>query len=256
MKEFDYKEFEKRYDRFKNNNLPIKFFDEERQTLEYIRFDGKKQLKVYPNLQYALDDVCYVGLYYPYTDKHLVAYYEGRKLIKKIEIGHNHSHSFEEVLNSLYNSPESFNISKDEEEFYSKQELDYLKQIQKYLLFIGLKDIDTFKTKPSRYKNKLQKKYENVGFQICSDNVINDIIGGTINYRVREYDSEYMKDCKYKPKERQSLIMDNDYNIKVLIEYTKRKIQKYKDIKDKYNNDEIKDDDLICVDYFKVLEVY
>ena len=38
MKEGDYKEFIKRYDQFKKNNLPTPFWDEERQTLEYVYF--------------------------------------------------------------------------------------------------------------------------------------------------------------------------------------------------------------------------
>ena len=68
----------------------------------------------------------------------------------------------------MYDYPETFNISTEEEEFYSKQELKYLRRVQKYLLFIGLKDlgIPTYDEEGyyiwdySRYNNELQdKKY-------------------------------------------------------------------------------------------------
>lgn len=38
QKKFDYEEFNKRYDKFNKNNLLTPFWDEERQTLEYVYF--------------------------------------------------------------------------------------------------------------------------------------------------------------------------------------------------------------------------
>ena len=35
------KEFLKRYDKFKKNNLPTPFWDDERQIFEYVSFDSE-----------------------------------------------------------------------------------------------------------------------------------------------------------------------------------------------------------------------
>lgn len=155
MDKFDYETFNKRYDKFKNNNLPTPFFDEERQTLEYVYFDNKTDeeslsLQINTNLSKALEDICHVGLYYSFST---------RDLESKDVNYHNHAHSFEEVIRALYNFPESFNIAQDEEQFYSKQELDYLKKLQSYLLLIGLKDIEHFDIPFERYQNKNHSKH-------------------------------------------------------------------------------------------------
>ena len=83
---------------------------------------------------------------------------ENGKYIKKSVVGHSHAHSFEEVVSALYSSPESFSIAKDEEQYYSKQELEYLRRVQKYLLFIGMKDLEKQKVPVSRYRNKIHSK--------------------------------------------------------------------------------------------------
>lgn len=38
MKKRKYNEFMKRYDKFKNNNLPTPFWYNERKTLEYVKY--------------------------------------------------------------------------------------------------------------------------------------------------------------------------------------------------------------------------
>ena len=147
------KEFVKRYDKFKRNNLPTPFWDEERQTLEYVSYDSEldywnnlfktededfdRKLNVNYSIVEALEDIAFTGFYYPYT----CGYFSLAKVTDedhnlKIKKGHTHSHSFEQVVKSLYDFPESFSISKDEEQFYSKQQLKYLRRVQKYLLFI------------------------------------------------------------------------------------------------------------------------
>lgn len=165
MNEIEYKEFIKRYDKFKNNNLPTPFWDEERQTLEYIYFyNGKSiinqeeavnQLEVHQDLFNALGEIAFTGLYYSFTDKHMTGKYEGKEFVKNVVVAHNHAHSFEEVVRALYSSPESFSISKEEEVYYSHQELEYLRRVQKYLLFIGMKDEEDTKTSVKRYRNKI-----------------------------------------------------------------------------------------------------
>ena len=155
MNKFDYETFNKRYDKFKNNNLPTPFWDQERQTFEYVYFDNDTDdksisLQININLSKALEDICHVGLYYSFSTRNLESNEDNY---------HNHAHSFEEVVRTLYNFPESFNIAQDEEQFYSKQELDYLKKIQSYLLLIGLKDIETVDIPFERYQNKNRSKY-------------------------------------------------------------------------------------------------
>lgn len=160
MNEFEYKEFSKRYDKFKNNNLPTPFFDKERQTLEYVYFDNdednkKTTLQVNSDLIKALGDIARTGLYYSFSTKNIDSKNSNRQC---------HAHSFEEVVRALYDFPESFHIAEDEEEFYSKQELDYLKQVQKYLLNIGLKDLESEERHFNRYQNKNRSKCNNVQF--------------------------------------------------------------------------------------------
>ena len=40
MKKHEFIEFEKRYEKFKKNNLPTPFFDDERQTFEYVYYSN------------------------------------------------------------------------------------------------------------------------------------------------------------------------------------------------------------------------
>ena len=168
MNKLDYEIFSKRYDKFKKNNLPTPFWDEERQVLEYVHFNKEYlngddsqnlNLEINKDLVKALGDIARTGLYYSFISKKIVYMKENGKLINKVEVGHCHAHSFEEVVRMLYDFPESFLISKEDEEFYSKQELDYLKKTQNYLLLIGLKDLETLKVPVSRYRNKKHSKY-------------------------------------------------------------------------------------------------
>ena len=124
-----------RYDKFKENNLPTPFNDDERSVLEYVWFDDTG-LNVSQNLTYALEHVSNTGLYYSYS----------------VDGKHSHGHSFEEVLMSLYKYPETFKIDIDEEEYYSKQELEEINDIQEYLLSIGLEDIKDASI--TRYRTK------------------------------------------------------------------------------------------------------
>ena len=65
------KEFYKRYDKFKKNNLPTPFWDEKRQTLEYVCLgnkntiydfeNAKNKIDVYYNIVDALSNVAQTG---------------------------------------------------------------------------------------------------------------------------------------------------------------------------------------------------
>ena len=198
MKKKEYQAFLERYDKFEKNNLPTPFWDEERQTLEYVYFnnsDGLKlkgidydnKLHINYNLTDALGDLSSTGFYYAYNSK----LFQSKKINdEEIEnttiIGHTHAHSFEEVVHALYSFPESFSISRDDEQFYSMQELEYLRRVKKYLLFIGLKDSTSYKQKVGRYRNNKQKKYEGAFIYKYSNKEINSFIKGK-NYLIYEY---------------------------------------------------------------------
>lgn len=126
-----------------------------------------------------------INFYYSYT----CGYFTEEKIDEdnynlKLAKGHTHSHYFEDVVKDLYNFPESFNISKEEEKYYSEQQLKYLRRVKKYLLFIGLKDIDSIKPSIKRYRNTKQKKYGSAYIHEYNDKTINDILLGKINYFV------------------------------------------------------------------------
>ncbi len=148
MTDSEYKEFVKRYEKFKGCNLPVPFRDEERQVKEYVYYDKNhysnevdesRNYIVSTDLCYALEGLSLASLYYSYDCGGYREVEEGKY---EFFVGHTHAHSFEEVLRDLYDYPESFSIPEKDEEYYSKQELKYLKRIQDYLLSIGLKDKD------------------------------------------------------------------------------------------------------------------
>ena len=256
MNEEKYQEFCQRYNKFKKNNLPTPFWDEERQTLEYVYYNNKKELAINSSLSSAIGNIACTGFYYPFTSKHMMAFKENGKIIRKFATKHTHAHFFEDVVKALYDSPESFNISLDEEKFYSKQELKYLKRIQKYLLFIGLKDLETSKFSVNRYHNKIHLKYENAIIHTFSDNLINDTLNNKRNFRIIDWYPEYLGDKIYQPSEFQALVVDINDNFKMFIEYTKREVKLYKDIKHIYIDNNLNDNDKVICQYFKVLKLF
>ena len=92
-----------------------------------------------------------------------------------------------EVVEIVYYYPESFSIDKADYEFYSKQELKYLKRLQNYLLAIGLKDIEKYNKKEliKRAKNKKAKQFSE--YQTIETKYANDIITGKIKNMVTKY---------------------------------------------------------------------
>lgn len=264
MSDIEYKEFIKRYDKFKKNNLPTPFWDEERRTLEYIYFcygksilKGKeKELEINSSLSKALGEIACTGFYYSFTDKHIMGWREDGKFIQKLVIEHNHVHSFEEVVKALYASPESFSISKEEEQFYSKQELEYLRRVQKYLLFIGMKDLETTKVSVSRYRNKIHSKYEHALIYRFNDFTLNKVLNGERDFRIIDWYSGYRGPKTYRPKEYQALIVDQEDNFRMFVEFTYEEIKFYKDIKKVCKDRFYKDDDKLIVIHFKILETF
>lgn len=241
----------KRYDKFKNNNLPTPFWDEERQVFEYVYFDD--DLEVNNNLTDAFSDIAYVGFYFPFIAKRMLIEKEKNEYVSKIEVGKCHAHTFDEVVQALYESPESFKINKEDKEYYSKQELEYLNQLQKYLLFIDMKDIDV-NNKGNRYNNKKREKYGKAIIYSLNNKAIKNIEDGKRNFRVIEWYPEYNEKEKYKKGEYQALITDEDSNYKFFVEFTSSEVKEYKDIKDICNIDGKKDNDKLIVYYFNILE--
>lgn len=257
MKKHELIEFEKRYEKFKKNNLPTPFFDDERQTFEYVYYfnsffnnDSGKFPNVKCMLTDALADIAFTELYYSFNCK-IIAY---TKDSVKIIYGHRHAHSFEEVVSHLYNFPESFSIPKEDEKFYSEQELHYLRKVQKYLLFIGLKDISETKKIPvSRYRNKNQEKYGNLRIYRVNNSILKQMLAKKLNFMVFKWFSDYSKNFFIDNK---VLIADGEDNIKLLIKFTKEETKLYKEIKNIYPKKDFKDDDKVIIAHFKILKEF
>ena len=257
MKEHKFIEFQKRYEKFKKNNLPTPFFDGERQTFEYVYYsndffnnDSDKFPEVNCMLTDALANIAFTGLYYSFNCK-IIAY---TKDSVKITYGHSHAHSFDVVVRFLYDFPESFSIPKKDEKFYSEQELHYLRRVQKYLLFIGLKDIEETKKIPvSRYRNKNQEKYGNLGIYHVNNSILKQMVTKKLNFMVFKWFSDYSKNFFIDNK---VLIADGEDNIKLLIKFTKEETKLYKEIKDKYKSNNFKDNEKIIIRYFEILKEF
>ena len=245
MSRFDYKTFNKRYEKFKKNNLPTPFLDRERKTVEYVFYDQDK-LNVYKNLTDAF--MSKISLFYPFNCAMFTK--EGQKVI-----GHCHEHSFEDVVRDLYKYPVSFNITKKDEIYYTKRELSYLKILKNYLLLIGLNDIGD-NVKVTRYRNKLEEKYQSAIITQLDNRQINNIIKGKcVFFAVKK--TKTNKDIrKYNKGELQYLVIDNKYNFRLLIEYVEKRKQKYQEIKKQVKVTNTKDNDDVMVYYFKVLELF
>ena len=238
------------YDKYKKNNLPTPYWNEDRQIKEYIYFDNEN-IQVYDELSYALEDITLAGLYYPFIDKHVEGYLKGKKWINTVVVGHNHGHSFEEVLKALYYSPESFKIEKKDYSYYSEQQLQYLKRIQNYLLLIGLKDLGDDKINNTRFRNKLQKKYSDCVIIGMKSRNINNLIKGKIDYRITKYYKEYSPE-RFVP--HKALIVDEKDNFRLYVEVIGTKCKKFKDIKGYYVKDKLKDNSKVIVYFINILE--
>ena len=248
-------DFYDRYNKFSKNNLPTPYWDDERHTLEYVYYcDGEAQ--IFNNITDALENITMAGFYYSYTSRHLSGHLEGRKMVYETVVGHSHDHTFEGVVRALYDSPESFSISKDDEIYYSIQELDYLRHVQQYLLFMGMKDVTELHPKVSRYRNERYEKYKNAVVHHLSTKHVEDIINQKLNYVVKYLYPGYEKLMKNDFTSFTALVRDDNEKFRMLVEYTNEEIKKYKDVKDVYNIPELKDNDDVLVTYLEVKEVF
>ena len=123
-------------------------------------------------------------------------------------------------------------------------------------MFIGVKDLDTPKRAVSRYRNKIHSKYENVLIYGFKDEVIANIKNGKRNFRAIDWYPSYIGPREYKPNEYQALIVDMEDNFKMFVEFTHEEVKLYKEIKNAYKREDLKDSDKLIVKYFKVLEYF
>ena len=249
MEKFDYKTFRKRYDKFKNNNLPTPFWDRERQVLEYVFYEKDKyhsDFNISNNLTDSFSNK--ISLYYPFNC--VIATKDGKR-----KIGPCHEHSFESVIRNLYDYPVSFSISKKDEIYYSKQELDYLKLLKNYFLLVGLSDIPD-NVRVSRFRNKLVKKYQKCIIITLDNRVINNIIKGKCLFFAVKKSKDNSQLIKYRKGELQYLITDKKGHFRLLIEYVERKQEKYSDIKKYVKVPNTKDNNYVMVSFFKIIEIF
>lgn len=133
------RKYRKRYKRFKTCSLPYPFYDVTRDTYEWVYFDSiRRSYSVDRSILYALGDFARVGVTYHYQANIYARKHRNERASYRIKI--NHVHNFEEVVQALYNHPDTFIIPHEYLKEYSEQELKYLKSIQNYLHIIDLRD--------------------------------------------------------------------------------------------------------------------
>lgn len=172
---------------------------------------------------------------------------------------HTHSHSFEEVLKNLYYFPKTFNINKDEECYFSDQELKFINKLKKLLNVINLEDIKNYDKDYLISRTRNKKLKELFEYRPLHLEFANDIKDRKINKFFKKYfdmDDEFGKYiiidkddnylCLIKTKREKILFKNlddfmidyNSYGFKSLLDYKN-------DIKDKYI---INDDDYILIE--------
>ena len=105
----------------------------------------------------------------------------------------------------------------------------------------------------SRYRNKKQEKYKNSYIYNYSNKLINDILNNKRDYVVSKY-NEYFKNIKFE--KYTALILDEEDNIKLFMEYINREIKEYKDVKDICKIEDLQDNDKVVITYFNILEKF
>ena len=252
MDDNEYQIFNKKFDKFKKYNMPYPFFDSERQVLEYVNKDmlmsdtGEQEyISRKTMLSDALGEIISSFFYYSFNTR--LEDEDGN-----VYSGHSHAHNFEEVVAACYYYPEHFDILEEDKKYYSEQQLQFLKRLKKYLLFIGIKDKVDYKDK-DRYYNEFREKNLNTLVIDCDDSKIDKIIKNKfLVYPYYEGSELYIT---FANGERR-FIRNNDGDILYLIEFYSGALAKYKDIKESYSIDGKNDDDLLDICYFNIVEKY
>ena len=121
------------------------------------------------------------------------------------------------------------------------------------LLFIGLKDLDSRKPKVDRFRNKRHAKYGGIPIHCYNEESLKDFLSGKRNFTVgkwyegfenREYEDYYM------------LFADMEDNIKMYVKLIKKQEDRYDSIKDKFQDETLKDEDKVIITYFEIMEIF
>ncbi len=133
--------------KFKNINIPIK-------KNKYWYFKCKDFLT--KNEFVYKSDI--ESVFSEYSNNSLVYYYcygnrENILLDKRYAVMH--EHSFPDIIEMLYEFPETFYIPTDCKKYYSEQEINFLNNLQEKLLNDGLKDVGIY-----YQEHPLKEKYE------------------------------------------------------------------------------------------------
>lgn len=122
----------KRYKKLKQCNLPYSFWDKKRDTFEWVYYDELKPYgyDIKNSLYEALRNISSSGVTYHYEA--YVCEEMDTEQEPKYQWIESHCHSFDELIECLYDSPESFRIPEKYLEEYSKQELRCLNKLQSY----------------------------------------------------------------------------------------------------------------------------
>lgn len=155
----------KRYKKLKNCSIPYPFFDKKRNIFEWVQFSKENNSFITNgSIQDALSDIGKNGIIYHYK---LNSYnYDKQKYTTDIS----HGHTFNDVINALYDYPESFEIPNEYINEYSNQELKYIKSLKEYFKLINLKDIkynkdiEELDNKRSKIYNKKHKSLKDYIF--------------------------------------------------------------------------------------------
>lgn len=196
--------------KYSNCFLPLPKFGHETNIYYSAYFmNGNINIDATTSLVESLSNNMYSELYYSFNikDKHECHHEEKHDCTCCNHHESLHAHSFEEVVNLLYLYPESFYLTDDDLECYSKQELAFLKRCQNYLLYVGRCDTDQI-TK-ELCNNKKAESLLKCGYTILDKNTINNILAGKqkdIIELTDNVDATIKIDCDV-------AIMDEDYKI-------------------------------------------
>ena len=252
----------RKYRKLDKCNLPFRFYNKKQESYEWVNYmNFIDNTSGYDNNIYLLDaisNICRIGLTYHYN-------IENNKKDKDYP---NHSHDFDSVLKDLYFYPESFNIPDEFKNNYSRQELNYINELQKYLLFIELKDFKNskeyylieekckkllakdkinlidkvkiaylnkkgqkinYQDMLNRCHNKKYAKYQDYGELTFPKEKIENITENGQNFLI--YYSPFFKneDDMYSTIGHKYLLKDENYNILASIEIIDNKKMKFKD---------------------------
>lgn len=253
----------KRYHKLSKCNLPFGFYNKRKDKFEWVNYvkyhDNTTGYNNNTYLMDALSDICKVDLTYHYNIKN-----------KSTDQNYqSHSHDFDSVLKELYLYPESFSIPNEYKNNYSTQELNLINEMQKYLLFIELKDFQNskeynliekkcekifakekmnlidkikiaylskrsqkinYQNRLVRCHNKRQEKYQDYGHLIFSKEKIENIINNQQDFLIH-YSPFLKNDNDYSSTiGNKYLIKDEDFNILGSIEIIENKIIKFKNL--------------------------